>query len=71
MHVSHVDGITSCVYKNLLESIHLLRQVVAQQAVEAAQMGLSSEVEPHHLVQVPDESCRQVSSYPLACFLTI
>lgn len=37
----------------VLEHVHLLPQVEAEQAVEAAQIGLSGEVQPHDLVQVP------------------
>ena len=49
-----------CVCRNILEHIHLLWQVVAEQAVEAAQLRLSGEVQPHDLVQVPGEANAEV-----------
>lgn len=37
----------------VLEHVHLLLQVEAEQAAEAATLGLSSEVQPHDLAQIP------------------
>lgn len=46
--------ITPCLETfNILEHIHLLWEVEAEQAVEATQVGLSGEVQPHDLAQVP------------------
>lgn len=44
-----------CVFLYILEHIHLLREVVAEQTVEATQVGLPGEVQPHDLAQVPVE----------------
>lgn len=38
---------------NILEHIHLPWEVEAEQAVEATQVRLSGEVQPHDLAQVP------------------
>lgn len=38
---------------DVLEHVHLLLQVEAEQAAEAAKMGLSGEVQPHDLAQIP------------------
>lgn len=50
----------SCVCKNILEHIHLLWQVVAEQAIEAPQMRLSGKVQPHDLTQVSGESVTHI-----------
>lgn len=45
-----------CEERGVLEHFHLLCEVVAEQAVEAAQVGLSGEVQPHDLAQIPEDS---------------
>ncbi len=53
-----------CVCRNILEHIHLLWQVVAEQAVEATQVGLPGEVQPHYLAQVPGVSVTHTFTPP-------
>lgn len=52
-HVCSVLQLRVC--SNIPEHFHLLWEVVAEQAVEATQLRLSGEVQPHHLAQVPDQ----------------
>lgn len=53
-HVCSVLQLRVC--SNIPEHFHLLWEVIAEQAVEATQVRLSGEAQPHHLAQVPDQS---------------
>lgn len=53
-HVCSVLQLHVC--SNIPEHFHLLWEVIAEQAVEATQVRLSGEAQPHHLAQVPDQS---------------
>lgn len=49
--------------ENILEHIHLLWEVETEQTVEAAKLGLSGEVQPHDLAQIPVRNVRYILSH--------
>jgi hypothetical protein len=57
-HIERLSGesVFVCECAFILEILHLLRQVVAGQAVEEAQVRFPGDGHPHDLVQVPGGS---------------